>query len=350
MTETIPIPVAFVGPIKIVGSIVNEDVQVPLATFETPLWSSTKRGAAVSARAGGIRVDVLHDKMTRSILLEADSSADLLSIINTLPMRHSEIAEAASQHSRFAKLLAMHPELVGNLAYIRCEFSTGDASGHNMVTQAADNIIQWLLKEYPSLRYVSISANICVDKKNSAINGILGRGKYVIAETTISRQLCQRYLKTTPEKIIDLNNKKNLLGSIIAGSVRSANSHYANLLLGFYLATGQDAANIVEGSQGFTFATLQHDKLYFSVTLPNVIVGTVGNGKHLAFVQDHLRQLGCLESRNIGDNARRLAAIVGATVLCGELSCLAAQTNIGELTQSHLRIERAARTAGDLSA
>ena len=146
---------------------------------------------------------------------------------------------------------------------------------------------------------------------------------------------------------MNINIKKNLLGSILAGSLRSANADYANRLLGFYLATGQDAANIVEGSQGITYAEVRNDQLYFSVTLPNLIVGTIGNGKNLAFVKENLAQLGCLEARIPGMNSRRLAIIAACTVLCGELSLLAAQTNPGELRLSHLAMERQAANTTD---
>ncbi|MCJ8298778.1 MAG: hypothetical protein MJK13_07580, partial [Pseudomonadales bacterium] len=183
-------------------------------------------------------------------------------------------------------------------------------------------------------------ANYCSDKKATAVNGILGRGKNVVSEIIISRELCRRRLKTTPEKVVDLNIKKNLIGTMIAGGLRSANAHYANMLLAFYLATGQDAANIIEGSQGVVHAEVRGDDLYFSCTIPNLIVGSVGNGKGLEFVEDNLRKLGCKEERPAGDNARRLAAICAATVLCGELSLLAAQTNPGELMQAHIELER----------
>ena len=175
------------------------------------------------------------------------------------------------------------------------------------------------------------------------MNGILGRGKYTGAEVLIPRKLVARYLHTTPEKIAELNLRKNWMGTSLAGGLRSANAHFANMLLAFYLATGQDAANIVEGSQGFVLAEARGDAgLYFSVTLPNLVVGTVGNGKGLPFVEENLRELGCLEPREPGQNARRLALICAATVLCGELSLLAAQTNPGELMAAHLRLERGA--------
>jgi len=69
-------------------------------------------------------------------------------------------------------------------------------------------------------------------------------------------------------------------------------------------------------------------------------MGTVGNGKGIDFVEDNLRELGCKEEREPGANSRRLAAICGATVLCGELSLLAAQTNPGELMEAHIKLER----------
>ena len=144
------------------------------------------------------------------------------------------------------------------------------------------------------------------------MNGILGRGRSVVAEITIPRAVCQEYLHTTPEKIADINTKKNLLGSILAGSLRSANAHYANMLLAFYLATGQDAANIVEGSQGITYAEVKEDCLKLSCTIPNIIIGSVGNGKNAPYAEENLALLGCLEKRDAGANGDRLAAIAAA--------------------------------------
>ena len=112
------------------------------------------------------------------------------------------------------------------------------------------------------------------------------------------------------------------------------------MLLALYLATGQDGANIVEGSQGITYCEILDDKLYFSVSLPNLIVGTVGNGKNTPFVQQILDKLGCLQTRPPGHNARRLAAICACCVLAGELSLLAAQVTPQTLIDTHIRIER----------
>jgi hydroxymethylglutaryl-CoA reductase (NADPH) len=335
-----PIPMRKVGPVRLAGPETEGEFLVPLATFETPLWPSVERGARVAAQAGGIRAVVLDERMTRSVLVDAPGAEGARDLVAFLETHRADLAQVAAGTSRFAQLKDVHCEVVGHLVFVRFEFSTGDAAGHNMATRAADALLGWILEQRPECAYGSISGNYCCDKKPSAVNGILGRGKYVVAEATIPRRLVERYLHTTPEKIAELNVRKNWIGTTLAGGLRSANAHFANMLLGFYLATGQDAANIVEGSQGFTLAEAREDGLVFSVTLPNLIVGTVGNGKGLPFVEENLRGLGCLEAREPGANARRLARICAATVLCGELSLLAAQTNPGELMAAHLRLER----------
>lgn len=334
------IPMRVVGPVRIISKEVDADIPLPLATLEAPLWPSTHRGARVCTHAGGIHAVIVDERMTRSVLVEADSAQIVHHVYQELKQRHDELQQIISATSRFAKLLDINAQIIGSLLYLRFEFSTGDAAGHNMVTLASDRMLEWILQQYSQLRYVSVSGNFCADKKVSAVNGILGRGKNVIAEVMLSRKLCRKFLKTDPEKIVDLNIKKNLLGSIAAGGLRTANAHFANMLLGFYLATGQDAANIIEGSQGFVTAEMRGDDLYFAVTLPNVIIGAIGSGKDLDFVQQNLELLGCTSQREPGENGRRLAIMAAAVVLCGELSLLAALTNPGELMQSHVKLER----------
>ena len=340
MTQTAAIPMRFVGPINITSEYINDCVRVPLATYETPLWPSVSRGAKISrAVTGGINVDIINDVMTRSIVLEAPTAKEAHQFIRTINAQFSILQDIVTTTSRFAMLSNIHSDIVGNLIYLRFSLETGDASGHNMVTKAAEALCHWILKTHPDLRYISLSANYCTDKKVSAVNGILGRGKHVVADIIIPREDCLRILRTTPEAIVELNLKKNLIGSTLAGSLRSANAHFANMLLAIYLATGQDAANIVEGSQGIVHTQVKQNDLYFSVSLPNVIVGTVGNGKTLPFVIDNLRALGC-DKNTSGNSAKRLACIVGATVLCGELSLLAALTHPDELMRSHQLMER----------
>jgi len=338
------IPMRFVGPLRVSGDEVAGDYEVPLATFETPLWPSVGRGARVSMNCEkGIQCTVVDDRMARSVLFEAPDAAAALRALRGIEADLPRLREVAAGTSRFARLVGLHSQIAGNLLFVRFEFTTGDAAGHNMGTLAAEALMDHILADHPALQYVSVSGNYCSDKKASAVNGILGRGKHVVAELVVPDKVCRRYLKTTPGKIVRLNLRKNLVGTLLAGGVRSANAHYANMLLGFYLATGQDGANIVEGSQGITLAEERGGDLWFSATLPNLVVGTVGNGKDLAFVVENLRRMGLVEERPPGENARRLACLCAATVLCGELSLLAALANPGELMAAHRRLERGPR-------
>ncbi|GLX19510.1 MULTISPECIES: hydroxymethylglutaryl-CoA reductase [Streptomyces] len=336
-----PVPLRWVGPLRISGNAAEGETHVPLATYESPLWPSVGRGARVSLQVdAGITATLVDERMTRSVLVEARDAQGAHAAAQAVDARFEELRAITRTTSRFAELLAVRHEIVGPLLYLRLEFTTGDASGHNMATLAADALLTHLLTHVPGITYGSISANYCTDKKATAVNGILGRGKNVTAEILVPRAVVERRLHTTAARIARLNTTKNLIGTLLAGGIRSANAHYANMLLAFYLATGQDAANIVEGSQGVTYAEDRDADLYFSCTLPNLIVGTVGNGKGLPAVEEALTRLGCRQDRPAGANARRLAALAAATVLCGELSLLAAQTNPGELMSAHTRLER----------
>ncbi|MFD6390726.1 hydroxymethylglutaryl-CoA reductase [Nocardia sp. NPDC055029] len=341
------VPLQWVGPLRITGNVVDDAVDVPLATYETPLWPSVGRGARISTLTErGIVSTLIDERMTRSILLEADDAYTALTAVRQLKDRFAELQEVVTGSSRFARLIDLHHQINGNLLFLRFEFSTGDASGHNMATLASDHLMDHILTTVSGVRYGSISGNYCTDKKATAVNGILGRGKNVVTELLIPRDVVTQRLHTTARQVVELNIRKNLIGTLLAGGIRSANAHYANMLLAFYLATGQDAANIVEGSQGVTHAEDRDGDLYFSCTLPNLIVGTVGNGKHASFVDENLERLGCREDREPGENARRLAVIAAATVLCGELSLMAAQTNRGELMRAHTQFERSTTSNG----
>ncbi len=333
--ETIGVPVKWIGPVMLNYAGEKHQIDVPMATYETTLWPSTQRGARISQYSDGINISVESSSMTRSILIETKTNNQAIEIKRFILNNKSEIDKVVSTTSNYCKFIDSHIEIVGNLLYIRLKFNSDQASGHNMTTKAAQAIQKFLLEKFDFAKYVTVSANTCIDKKASAINGILERGKKVTAEIVIPRRICIKMLRTTPEEIVNLNVKKNYIGSILAGSLRSANAHFANILLATYLATGQDAANIVEGSQGITYASVTDEgDLYFSVYLPNIIVGTVGNGKHLGFVSQNLERMKC------SNDSEKLAGVIAAATLCSELSLIAAQTNFGELMRAHELHER----------
>jgi hydroxymethylglutaryl-CoA reductase (NADPH) len=344
----VAVPFQKVGPAALLfgDAVEPELVEFPLATFETPLWPSVGRGAKVCREIGGLRLTLLGEGMTRSVAVKARSAHDA----NALVRRWKDdplLRKKAEATGRFVALDDWTARIVGRNIYLRFCFTTAEAAGHNMVTKASDAVLAYLCTQYP-VEYISVSGNMCVDKKTSAVNSILGRGKSVVAEGVIPESKCRPLLKTTPEAIHKLNIDKNYIGSLAAGSLCSANAHYANMLLAFYLATGQDAANIVEGSQGITTTEIVttpegQTGLYFAVNLPNIIVGAIGSGKDHDGVRQNMRLIGCAPDQPEPDGftkSQRLAMTVAASVWCGELSLMAAQTNPGELMATHVRIER----------
>ncbi|VAI48669.1 unnamed protein product [Triticum turgidum subsp. durum] len=188
--------------------------------------------------------------------------------------------------------------------------------------------------------------NYCSDKKATAVNWIEGRGKSVVCEATIKGRVVQSVLKTTVEKLVELNIIKNLAGSAVAGALGGFNAHASNIVTALFIATGQDPAQNVESSQCITMleAVNEGKDLHISVTMPSIEVGTIGGGTSLTSQAACLNLLG-VKGPNHGSpgaNARLLATIVAGSVLAGELSLLAALA-AGQLVKSHMKYNRSSK-------
>ena len=173
-----------------------------------------------------------------------------------------------------------------------------------------------------------------MDKKPAAINIVEGRGKSVVADILIPEEIVEKKLKTTADAIVEVNTAKNLIGSAASGAM-AYNAHYANMVAAIFLATGQDAAHVVEGSLGITTAENRNGDLYFSVNLPDLPVATVGGGTSLEVAQEGLSILGVAGS----NHAKEYAEIVASTVLAGELSLVGALA-AGHLARAHQELGR----------
>lgn len=122
------------------------------------------------------------------------------------------------------------------------------------------------------------------------------------------------------------------------------NAHAANVVTAIFIATGQDPAQNVASSNCITIMEPwgpEGKDLYISCTMPSIEIGTIGGGTILP------AQSACLEMLGVkgphrecpGDNAKKLARIVCAAVLAGELSLMAALAT-GHLVKSHLKYNR----------
>jgi hydroxymethylglutaryl-CoA reductase (NADPH) len=102
------------------------------------------------------------------------------------------------------------------------------------------------------------------------------------------------------------------------------------------LACGQDVAYLTECATGFLdLECTREGELYAAVTLPSLLVGTVGGGSGQGTARECLAILGCEGA----GRARRFAEILGATVLAGDLSLLAAFCT-HEFVPAHERLGR----------
>uniref|UniRef100_A0A1A9X2D3 3-hydroxy-3-methylglutaryl coenzyme A reductase n=1 Tax=Glossina brevipalpis TaxID=37001 RepID=A0A1A9X2D3_9MUSC len=335
----VSIPVGYAGPLILDGS----KYFVPMATTEGALVASTNRGCkALSVR--GVTSYVEDVGMTRAPCVRFSSISRALEARTWIKQNYQLIKTKFDSTSRFGRLKDCDPKMDGDTIYIRFVALTGDAMGMNMVSKGAEMALECIKREFPDMEIISLSGNYCCDKKPAAINWINGRGKFVVTECIITAQTLRNVLKTDAKTLVECNKLKNMLGSALAGSIGGNNAHAANMVTAVFLATGQDPAQNVTSSNCSTRMTCRgenNEDLYMTCTMPSLEVGTVGGGTCLPAQGACLDLLGVRGSNRInpGDNAKKLAQIVCATVMAGELSLMAALVN-SDLVKSHMRHNR----------
>lgn len=340
----IQIPLGVAGPFKIKGTRVNpeEQIYVPMATTEGALIASINRGARAISEAGGATVRVEDIGMTRAPAFRTEGIEQTTEFLAWVGDNYDQIRAVCEATSGHLTLQEIKPQVIGSSVYLRFRFTTGDAMGMNMATIACDRVVRDLIEPETGVRCIALSGNYCVDKKPSAVNFLEGRGKRIYAEATLSADILGEVLKTHGRSLVEVQYRKNLLGSIAAGAM-GFNAHIANVLAAVFVATGQDLAQVVEGAMGVTCIEPRDDQgVFASVYLPDVPLGVVGGGTALGPQREALDMIAAspLEG-DPGGGAIRLAEILGATVLAGELSLLAALTS-GDLAGAHERLGRGA--------
>ncbi|WP_224268188.1 hydroxymethylglutaryl-CoA reductase (NADPH) [Haloprofundus salinisoli] len=305
------------------GGALSGEHYLPLATTEGALLASVNRGLSVVDAAGGARARVTKSGMTRAPVFSVADVVEAEALVSWVRDNEPALKEAAEETTSHGELLDVTPYVVGNSVFLRFRYDTKDAMGMNMATiatQAACDVVEG----ETTASLVALSGNLCTDKKPAAINAVEGRGRSVTADVTIPRKVVEDRLHTTPEAIAEINTRKNLVGSAKAGSL-GFNAHVANVVAAMFLATGQDAAQVVEGSNAITTAEVQSGDLYVSVSLASLEVGTVGGGTKLPTQAEGLDIIGVRGSGDpAGANADALAEAIAVGSLAGELSLLAA--------------------------
>ena len=334
------VPMGVVGPVPVRGDYVDDDVYAPLATTEGALVASVNRGCAALRAAQGATVHIEDVGMTRAPVFRTSGIRETQRFLDWVEENEDEIRRRTEATSRYLKLLDIRPFKMGTTVFLRFRFKSGDAMGMNMATLACDRVIQDYIEPSTGIECMSLSGNYCVDKKPSAINAQEGRGKRIYAEAVLEKSVLERYLKTTAANLTEVQYRKNLLGSTAAGSM-GMNAHYANMVAAFFVATGQDIAQVVEGALGVTCIEPRgEDGVFFSIFMPDVPLGAIGGGTTLQTQKEALELMSVSPNPDQpGQAVMRLAEILGATVLAGELSLMGALSS-HHLARAHRQLGR----------
>jgi len=331
------VPIGLAGPLKVNGEHAKGEFLIPLATTEGTLVASYSRGMKVLNLAGGVKCTVLADAMQRAPVFVFDSAREARDFAQWVDRNLPAIREQAESTSSVAKLLYIDTYLAAKFAYLRFNFATGDAAGQNMVGRATFAACSWVLEqEWPKqqVRKFYLESNLATDKKASQVNIMKTRGKRVVAECTIPREVLVQHMRVEPEQVHYHGQVANV-GTMISGANNNG-AHSPNGITAMFIATGQDVANVSESSAGIVYSEVTADgDLYISITIPSLIVATHGGGTGLATQRECLEMLGCTGRGTV----KKLAEIVAGVVLAGEISLASAISSL-DWVSSHEKYGR----------
>ncbi|MDZ4228609.1 MAG: hydroxymethylglutaryl-CoA reductase, partial [Candidatus Levybacteria bacterium] len=306
----------------------------PLATTEGALVASVNRGCKAIFESNGASVYSYKVGATRGPVFYTGNLKNERKLYKWVKENENKIKKTAEKTSKHLKFKKLKIEGLGNYAFIRFSFDTGDAMGMNMATIATLAITELIEKE-TGIKSLSLAGNYDVDKKASWLNFINHRGIKAWAEVVISRKTLREVLKTDSEKLFDVWLGKCMIGSAMSGSL-GFNAHFANVIAALYIATGQDPAHVVEGSLGITTMKVMPDKsLYVSVYLPSLMLGIIGGGTGLSTQKEAINLLKLDKERSVLE----FAEVVAGAVLAGEISLLSSLAE-NSLVKAHKKLGR----------
>jgi hydroxymethylglutaryl-CoA reductase (NADPH) len=329
------LPIGLAGPLRVNGLYAHGDFYLPLATTEAALVASYNRGCMTISESGGCTSMLLMEGVGRAPGFAFASLADAGAFVQWVVGQVDALKKVAGTTTRHGRLEEVSIQIEGNHVYLGLKFTTGDAAGQNMVTIATQAVCDHILHHTPvGPEYHFVESNMSGDKKASAQSFQSVRGKKVSAETRVSAEILAKRLHTTAKAMEDYW-RMSAMGGVMSGTI-GVQGHYANGLAALYLATGQDVACVAESAVGVTrFEAKEDGCLYASVTLPNLIVGTVGGGTGLPTQKACLGILGLAGA----GKAQALAEVCAGLALAGELSIIGALA-AGEFSRAHQKLAR----------
>ncbi len=327
------VPIGLAGPLLINGEHAQGEFYIPMATSEGTLVASYNRGMRLLSEAGGVTVSVVDDAMQRAPVFIFENAREARDFGEWIDQHFPEIKAAAESTTSQGKLRNIEKYAAARMLYLRFNFTTGDAAGQNMVGKATYYACEWIKANNTNVERYVLSGSMDTDKKHSQLNTLHSRGKRVVAEATVPGHLLESIMGVKAEQLYK-QRAISQVGGFLSGTSNTG-AHSANGITALFIATGQDAANVAESSAAITYADLDGDNYYLSITIPSLIVATFGGGTRLATQNECLRILGCEGAGKVN----KLAEIIGGTVLAGEFS-LSSAVLAGDWVSSHDKLGR----------
>ena len=328
------VPIGLAGPVRINGEHAKGDFYVPMATTEGTLVASYSRGMRVLSEIGGVKTTVIERYMQRAPVFHFNNAQDARDFGVWFDENLDTIRQIAESTTSIGKLSHVEQYGVSRMRFVRFNYTTGDAAGQNMCGKATFAACNWIADNYPKLNRYTLSGAIDTDKKHSQLNTLHSRGARVVAEAVLPREVALKLLRVDTKALFDARQVNNV-GGMLAGTSNNG-AHSANGLAAIFIATGQDAANIAESQAAIVYSDLmENGDLYWSITLPSVIVASYGGGTGLGSQRECLEIMDCYGN----GKALKLAEICAATVLAGEIS-LGSAVLAGDWVSSHDKLGR----------
>jgi hydroxymethylglutaryl-CoA reductase (NADPH) len=328
------VPIGLAGPLRINGEHAQGEFYGPLATTEGTLVASYNRGMRLLTECCGVKTTVIEQFMQRAPVFIFDDAREARDFGAWLEAHFGDVKRICESTTSVGKLINIGQYSVGPLRYLRFNYTTGDAAGQNMTGKATLAGCEWIVASYPGRPRFLLSGNLDTDKKHSRINMLLTRGKRVVAEAVIKRELLRSIMGVDAKTLFN-NRQISMTGAFLAGSANNG-AHAANGLTAMFIATGQDVANISESHAGIVYSQLlDNGDYYWSITLTSLIVATYGGGTGLATQRECLEMLGCYGK----GKADKFAEICAGVVLAGETSLTGAIVR-GDWVTSHDKLGR----------